>query len=89
MDVLAHPVHLMVRLDGEPVRVVEKADTVVAGIYNVVEYVPRSELTGAVEDRDALAGYLRWLMDGATGRPEPMTSGEALAMVTRILGEQS
>ena len=46
--VIAHPVHLMVRLDGEPVRVVEKSDTVVAGIYNVVEYVPRSQLLGAV-----------------------------------------
>jgi hypothetical protein len=52
-----------------------------------VSYVRADAYRGAVSDRDALARYLRWLMDGALG-VGPMTGYEARAMVARVLGGQ-
>jgi uncharacterized membrane protein len=42
------PCHVMVALDGEPKNIVP-ADAIVPMIYEVMEYVPASQLAGAVD----------------------------------------
>lgn len=55
--------------------------------WETASFVPAGQLQGAVSDREALARYLRWMMDGTPG-VGPMTGHEARAMVARVLGGQ-
>lgn len=80
------PWYLMVRLDGKAHRVVEPG-AVVAGIYDVVEVVPASQLRGAVDARDALQAAIAEAVATLSRGPEA-NGVKALEILRAAVGGQ-